>query len=70
MLLIDNSDDVRNFIRLYNEARSKYKTQFRFKDRDILVSYAYYSIEYMVTAGYVKGVFDKDKKFTIHEEAS
>lgn len=65
MLIIHSRGDAVAFVKAYNTAKSSYKTEFMFKDRLIVVSYAYYTIEYLVMSKYITGEFDKDKKFIL-----
>lgn len=69
MLLINSDEDKKQFIRLYNNAKSQYKHSFVFREREIIVSYAYYTIEYLLLSKQIKGAFTKDKIFEYEKES-
>lgn len=52
MTTIDNQADFEQFKRAYRKAIKKRSDVFRFKDQDILVSYARYVIQYLESAKY------------------
>ena len=55
------------FIKAYNNAKTEKLEQFVFEGNDVLVSYAYYLIEYWVMKRFIYGRFNENKLFIINK---
>jgi len=61
-----DTNNVKEFTRLYNKANREEKESFIFQDGEFLTKYAYYLIQHLTNEKIVRGKFNNKKHFLIN----